>query len=173
MRQRRWIESISDYECEIRYHPRKVNVVAAALRRTKRVKPRRVENTTAEMLHGIDQLMETKEDGCMYFIWVPLNDDLRTLIMDEAHALRVKAEHQRPSGLLQQPEIPELKWDKIIMDFITKLTNTKNGYDTIWALGTRLDMGIAYHPQTDGQRERTILTLKDMLRACVIDFVGN
>nr|GEY06331.1 hypothetical protein [Tanacetum cinerariifolium] len=41
------------------------------------------------------------------------------------------------------------------------------------ALGTRLDMSTAYHPQTDGQSERTIQTLKDMLRACVIDFGGN
>ncbi|GJW85677.1 putative reverse transcriptase domain-containing protein [Tanacetum coccineum] len=40
------------------------------------------------------------------------------------------------------------------------------------ALGTSLDMSTAYHPQTDGQSERTIQTLKDMLRACVIDF-GN
>ncbi|GJU19846.1 putative reverse transcriptase domain-containing protein [Tanacetum coccineum] len=41
------------------------------------------------------------------------------------------------------------------------------------ALGTRLDMGTAYHLQTDGQSERTLQTLKDMLRACVIDFSGN
>nr|GFC84280.1 reverse transcriptase domain-containing protein [Tanacetum cinerariifolium] len=38
------------------------------------------------------------------------------------------------------------------------------------ALGTRLDMSTAYHPETDGQSERTIQTLKDMLRACAIDF---
>ncbi|GJX51519.1 putative reverse transcriptase domain-containing protein [Tanacetum coccineum] len=96
------------------YHPRKANVVADALSRKERVKPRRVhamsmtisqsvkdkilaapgeafkvENMTAEMLRGLDQLMERKEDEGMYFIWVPLIGDVRTLIMDEAHALRL------------------------------------------------------------------------------------
>ncbi|GKE92626.1 hypothetical protein Tco_1573721, partial [Tanacetum coccineum] len=45
---------------------------------------------------------------------------------------KVKAEHQRPSGLLQQPEIPEWKWENITMDFITKLPRTRNGHDAIW-----------------------------------------
>nr|GEX32908.1 putative reverse transcriptase domain-containing protein [Tanacetum cinerariifolium] len=85
------------------------------------------------------------------------------------------------------------------MDFVTKLPKSSQGYDTIWvivdrltkstiftpiretdpmdklrslqnALGTRLDMSIAYHLETDGQSERTIQTLKDMLRACAIYF---
>ncbi|GJW73124.1 putative reverse transcriptase domain-containing protein [Tanacetum coccineum] len=120
----------------------------------------------------------------------------------------VKAEYQRPSGLLVQPEIPQWKWDNITMDFIMKLPKletdpmgrlvrmylkevvTRHGIPVLiicdrdgrftpnfWrslqkALGTSLDMSIAYHLQTDGQSERTIKTLKDMLHACVIDF-GN
>ncbi|GKA89201.1 putative reverse transcriptase domain-containing protein [Tanacetum coccineum] len=143
---------------------------------------------------------------------------------------RVKAECQKPSGLLIQPKIPIWKWERITMDFVTKLPKTSNGHDTIWvivdrltksahfipikatdsmetltrlyikeiiswngvlisiisdcdshftsrfwqsmqsALGTQLDMSTVYHPKTDGQSERTIQTLEDMLQACVIDF---
>ncbi|GJU33072.1 putative reverse transcriptase domain-containing protein [Tanacetum coccineum] len=86
---------------------------------------------------------------------------------------KVKAEHQKPSGLLQQPEIPVWKWERITMDFVSGLPRTPSGYDMIWvieALGMNLDMSTAYHPQTDSQSERTIQTLEDMLRACVIDF---
>nr|GFB68279.1 hypothetical protein [Tanacetum cinerariifolium] len=60
------------------------------------------------------------------------------------------------------------------MDFITKLPRSKSGHDTIWkALGTRLDMSTAYHPQTDGQSKRIIQIFEDMLRAFVIDFGGS
>ncbi|GJW50053.1 putative reverse transcriptase domain-containing protein [Tanacetum coccineum] len=113
MRQKRWIELFSDYECKIRYHPGKANVVADALSRKERVKPRRVramamtiqsgvkemilaaqseafkqENILAERLHGLDQQMERKEDGSLYFmdrIWVPLVGDVRMVILNEAH----------------------------------------------------------------------------------------
>ncbi|GJS06783.1 putative reverse transcriptase domain-containing protein [Tanacetum coccineum] len=118
-------------------------------------------------------------------------------------ACYVKAEHQKPSGWLVQPEIPQWKWDNITMDFVTKLPKTQRGNYTIWvivgrltksaiispmretysmeklarislqkALGTSLDMSTAYHPQTNGQSDRTIQNLEDMLRAYVIDF-GN
>nr|GFA21544.1 putative reverse transcriptase domain-containing protein [Tanacetum cinerariifolium] len=61
------------------------------------------------------------------------------------------------------------------MDFVTKLPKTAAGQDTIWksfnrVLGTRLDMSTAYHPETDGQSERTIQILEDLLRACVLYF---
>ncbi|GKD26600.1 putative reverse transcriptase domain-containing protein [Tanacetum coccineum] len=70
---------------------------------------------------------------------------------------RVKAECQKPSGLLVQPEIP--------IHFTSKFWKSMQN-----ALGTQLDMSTSYHPKTDGQSERTIQTLEDMLRACVIDF---
>ncbi|GKB31188.1 putative reverse transcriptase domain-containing protein [Tanacetum coccineum] len=300
MRQRRWLELLSDYDCDIRYHPGKANVVADALSRKERVKPLRVralvmtiglnlpkqireaqtealkpENLTAEDVGGMLRQDLTKErlkpraDGTLCLnnrSWLPCYGDLRTLVMHESHkskysihpgsdkmyqdlkqlywwpnmkaniatyvskcltCAKVKAEHQKSSVLIVQPEIPEWKWERIIMDFVTKLPKTTNGYDIIWvivdrltksahfllirendpmkrlmklymkevvtkhgvlvsiisdhdgrfislflkalnkALGTRLDMSTTYHPKTDGQIERTIQTLEDMLRACI------
>nr|GEU89136.1 putative reverse transcriptase domain-containing protein [Tanacetum cinerariifolium] len=346
MRQRRWLELLSDYDCEIRYHPRKANVVADALSRKERIKPLRVralvmtisldlpkqilgahtearksENLKKEDVGGMlienskdpekfkKENLEPRTDETLCLnnkTWLPCGKqekdkiktkpdknekrgkarqfqnqsqvesagspcygDIKALIMHESHkskyyvhpgfdkmyqdlkqlywwpnmkadiatyaskcltCLRVKAEHQKPSGLLVQPEIPQWKWDNITMDFVTMLPRMSSGYDTIWvivdhltkfahflpireddsmdkrtklylkevvtrhripisiisdrdprfasnfwrafqkALGTRLDMSTAYHPKTDGQSERTIQTLKDMLRTCVIDF---
>ena len=51
---------------------------------------------------------------------------------------RVKAEHQKPAGLLQPMPIPEWKWDKLDMDFITGLPRTRSGYDSIWVVVDRL-----------------------------------
>jgi hypothetical protein len=51
---------------------------------------------------------------------------------------RVKAEHQRPAGLLQPLKVPEWKWEEISMDFIVGLPRTRDGYDSIWVIVDRL-----------------------------------
>ncbi|GKE67193.1 putative reverse transcriptase domain-containing protein [Tanacetum coccineum] len=181
--------------------------------------------------------LEPRTDGTMCLnnkSWLPRYGFLRALIMHESHkskysvhpgsdkikcltCLRVKSEHQKPSGLLVQPAIPQWKWENITMDFVTKDRLTKSAHflpmretdpidklaklylkevvtrhgipvsiicdrdprftSNFWrsfqkAMGTKLDMSTAYHPETDGQSEKSIQTLEDMLRACVIDF-GN
>nr|GEW52123.1 hypothetical protein [Tanacetum cinerariifolium] len=232
MRQRCWLELLSDYDYEIRYHPRKANVVADALSRMEKSKP----------LRGMINKIEPRADGTLCLnnqSWIPCFGDLRALIMHESHkskysihprsdkmcqdlkklywwpnmktkittyvskcltCAKVKIKYQKPSGLLVLPEIPQWKWENITMDFVTKFPKTAAGQDTIWEvvskhgvpvliildrdgkfsshfwkslnkeLGNRLDISTAYHPETDGQSERTIQTLKDMLRACVLDF---
>ncbi|GJX71335.1 putative reverse transcriptase domain-containing protein [Tanacetum coccineum] len=221
---------LSDYDCEIRYHPGKANVVADALsEQTEKLEPRAEWNSMPQCRIGYPlwQLLD-----CMYqdmkklYWWPNMKADIATYVSKCLTCAKVKAEHQRPSGLLVQPKIPEWKWDNITMEIVTKLPKTSQGYDTIWvivdrltksgiftpmretdpmdklariylkelvhrheipvsiicdrdprfasnfwrslqnALGTNLDMSTAYHLQTNGQSERTIQTLEDMLRAC-------
>ncbi|GKD93797.1 putative reverse transcriptase domain-containing protein, partial [Tanacetum coccineum] len=201
MRQRRWIELF------------KANVVADALSRKERVKPKRVRamnmilqssikdrilaaqkevvDEIAVLQKGLDEMIEQRSDGTLYYldrIWVPLKGEVRTLIMDEAHkskycvhlgadkmyydlkdrywwlgmkkdiaeyvskcltCLKVKAEHQRPSGLLQQPEISVWKWKGIAMDFVTKLPRTSSGHDTIWVIVDRLTKSAHFLPMSE------------------------
>nr|GEU95569.1 putative reverse transcriptase domain-containing protein [Tanacetum cinerariifolium] len=160
IRQRRWLELLADYDCEICYHLGKANVVADALSRKEQIKPLRVrslvmtihlklpskileaqteeikeENIKAENLQGMNKTFEIRPDGTRCIknqSWLPLFGNLRDLIMRESHKSKYSI-HQN-------------------------------------AVGTQLVMSTEYHPKTDRQSERTIQTLKYMLRACVIDF---
>ncbi|GKE38547.1 putative reverse transcriptase domain-containing protein [Tanacetum coccineum] len=194
MRQRHWLELLSDYDCEIQYHPGKANVVADALTRKERDQPLRVRSLV--MTIGLDlpkqilnaqtearkpekiknedvggmlvenaknqeairmEKLEPRADGTLCLngrSWLPCYGNLRTMIMHESYkskysihpgsdkmyqdikklywwpnmkadiatyvskcltCAKVKAEHQRISGLLVQPKIPEWKWDNITM----------------------------------------------------------
>jgi transposase InsO family protein len=165
--------------------------------------------------------------------WEGMKRDVAEFVSKCLICQQVKAEHQRPAGLFQRIDIPEWKWERITMDFVTGLPRTSRGFDSAWvivdrltksahflpvkttysaaqyaklyverivslhgvplsiisdrgpqftahfwrsfqaALGTRLDLSTAFHPQTDGQSERTIQILEDMLRACVLDLGGS
>ncbi|GJT89663.1 putative reverse transcriptase domain-containing protein [Tanacetum coccineum] len=266
MRQRRWLELLSDYDCKIRYHSRKANVVADALSRKERIKPLRVqalvmtiglnlpkkilnaqaearkeEDYITEDLYSMIKKLEPRVDETLCLknrCWIPRFGDLRALIMHESHKSKYSI---HPGSDKMYQDLKKLYWwlnmkaeittywEDITMDFVTKFPKTSTGQDTIWvivdrltksahflpmkendlmekltrlylkevvmrhgvpvsiifdrdgrftsqfrkslqnALGTQLDMSTAYHPQTDGQSERTIQTLEDMLYACVID----
>ncbi|GJZ84898.1 putative reverse transcriptase domain-containing protein [Tanacetum coccineum] len=90
----RWIELLSDYECEIKYHPSKANVVADALSRKERLKPRRLSKilkAPTEWLRGLERHFKQRDDGEIYFfdrILIPSVGGVRKLIMDEAHTSR-------------------------------------------------------------------------------------
>nr|GEY78620.1 putative reverse transcriptase domain-containing protein [Tanacetum cinerariifolium] len=127
-------------------------------------------------LHLFTKTAPSTGVGChaMLYWWPNMKADIATYVSKCLTCLRVKTKQQKPYGLLVRPEILQWKWDNITMDCVTKLPRTQSGNDTIWrafqkAMGTRLDMSTAYHPQTYGQSKRTIQTLKDMLCDCVID----
>ncbi|GKA63696.1 putative reverse transcriptase domain-containing protein [Tanacetum coccineum] len=132
---------------------------------------------------GADKMYYNLRDR---YWWPGMKKDIAEYVSNCLTCMKVKAEHQRPSGLLQQPEIPVWKCEGIAIDFVTKLPRTSIASHGVsisiisnresrftsrfWqsmqeALETRLDMSTAYHPQTDGQSERAIQNLEDMLRA--------
>nr|GFB63017.1 putative reverse transcriptase domain-containing protein [Tanacetum cinerariifolium] len=91
--------------------------------------------------------------------------DIATYVSKCLTCLKVKVEHQKPSGLLVQPEIPQWKWDNITMDFVTKLPRTSSGYDTIWVIVDRLTKSAHFVPirEDDFMDKLTKLYLKEVV----------
>ncbi|GKB58751.1 putative reverse transcriptase domain-containing protein [Tanacetum coccineum] len=156
---RRWIELFSDYDCEIRYHPGKTNVVADALSRKEREE---ASDKSKGLQRGLDEMIELRNDEVLYYldqIWVPLKGDVRTLIINEAHKSKYFVHpgadkmyydlRDRPSSLLWQAEIPKWKCEGIAMDFVTKLPRTSSGYDTIWVIVDRLTKSAHFLPMRE------------------------
>ena len=168
-----------------------------------------------------------------YYWWSGMKTEVAEYVSKCFICQQVKAERQKPSGLLQPLPIPEWKLERIIMDFVFKLPPTVQRHDGIWVvvdrltksahflpirekfsprkqaelfmnhivtlhgvpvsiisdrdprftlrfwkrlmkeLGVKLNLSTAFHPQTDGQSERTIQTLEDMSRSCLLQFKGH
>ncbi|GKD25902.1 putative reverse transcriptase domain-containing protein [Tanacetum coccineum] len=127
---------------------------------------------------GFDKMYQ---DMKKLYWWPNMKADIATYVSKCLTCAKVNAEHQRPSGLLVQPKIPEWKWDNITMDFVTKLPKSSQSYNTIWVIVDRLTKSAIFVPmrETDPLDKLARMYLKevftrhgihDMLRACAIDF---
>nr|GFA33703.1 retrotransposon protein, putative, Ty3-gypsy subclass [Tanacetum cinerariifolium] len=97
--------------------------------------------------------------------WPNMKAGIATCVRKCLTCAKVKAEHQRPSGLLVQPEIPVWKWDNITMDFVTKHPKSSQGYDTIWVIVDRLTKSAIFAPmrETDPLEKLAKLYLKEVV----------
>ncbi|GKB52363.1 putative reverse transcriptase domain-containing protein [Tanacetum coccineum] len=120
MRQRRWIKLLSDYDCEIRYHPGKANVIADALNQKERIKPLRVQALLRDLvMHESHKSKYSIHPGSdkMYhdmkqlYWWSNMKAEIATYVSKCLTCSKVKAECKKSSGLLQQPKIPIWKWE--------------------------------------------------------------
>nr|GFC46067.1 reverse transcriptase domain-containing protein [Tanacetum cinerariifolium] len=84
------------------------------------------------------------QDMKKLYWWPNMKADITTYVSKCLTYAKVKAEHQKPSGLLVQPKIPEWKWDNITMDFVTKLLKSSQGYDIIWVIVDRLTKSVIF-----------------------------
>ncbi|KAL5573072.1 hypothetical protein UlMin_022669 [Ulmus minor] len=255
MRQRRWLELVKDYDCEILYHPGKANRVADALSQKStatvmsiQTMPKAlqwdIQKMDLEIIQLDPSIVKLKElvqekkkvefsmspDGvlhCKGRLCIPDDDELKEQIISEAHTTPYSV---HPDATKMYKDLREQFWwpgmkkevaeyvanhDAIwvVIDRLTKsahfipirttfsleqladlyvreivrlhgvpksIISDRDARFTskFWrsvqrAMGTKLNFSTAFHPQTDGQSERTIQTLEDMLRACVLDFGGS
>nr|GEX70905.1 putative reverse transcriptase domain-containing protein [Tanacetum cinerariifolium] len=156
IRQHRWIELFSGYDCEICYHPGKANVVADALSR----KEKEDVEEIIGLQKGLNEMIEQRSDGTLYYldrIWVPLKGDMRTLIMNEAHKSKYSVHPGADKmyyDLRDRYWWPGMKKDtteyvRIAMDFVTKLPRTGSEHDMIWVIVDRLTKSAHFLPMRE------------------------
>ncbi|GJW05493.1 putative reverse transcriptase domain-containing protein [Tanacetum coccineum] len=171
MRQRHWLELLADYDCEIRYHPRKANVVADALSAGWNESNHSGEWTKHLMYVLMEPDVSRIEVGYHFldlkklYWWPNMKAIIAEYVGKCLTCSRVKAECQKPSGLLIQPEIPTWKWERITMDFVTKLPKTSSGHDTIWVIVDRLTKSAHFIPTKaiDSMETLTRLYIKEIV----------
>ncbi|KAL0313649.1 UNVERIFIED_CONTAM: Transposon Ty3-I Gag-Pol polyprotein [Sesamum radiatum] len=185
LKQRRWIELLKDYDCTIDYHPGKANIVAdASSRKTVdqlagksrtpstscKLHPLSIpewkwEKITMDFIIGLPRTFRKRDaiwvivdrlTKSTHFLPIRQNDSLDKLA--ELYVSEIVRLHGIPISTVsdRDPRFTSHFWESLHR-----------------ALGTKLHFSMAFHPQTDGQLERTIQTLEDMMRACIIEFRGN
>ncbi|GKA02690.1 putative reverse transcriptase domain-containing protein [Tanacetum coccineum] len=141
MRHRQWLELLSDYDCEIRYHLGKANVVADVLSRKERIKPLREENVSEENLRGMNKKFENRTDGTLCI-------EKRMEVGKDYNGLRYQT----------AKDIKRLRYDLVVSRHgvpVSIISDRDSRFTShFWqslqkALGTQLDMSTAYHQQTD------------------------
>nr|GEV76689.1 reverse transcriptase domain-containing protein [Tanacetum cinerariifolium] len=118
------------------------------------------ENPSAEDVGGMlrKDLPKEKLEPRLYW-WPNMKANITTYVSKCLTCSKVKAEHQKLSGLLVQPEIPEWKWENITMDFITKLPKMTNGYDTFWVIVDCLKKFAHFLPMRENDPMKKLMKL--------------
>ena len=101
-----------------------------------------------------------------HYWWRGMKKDVAEFVYRCLICQQVKAEHQRPAGLLQSLPIPQWKWEKIMMDFVVGLPCCQNGYDAIWVIVDRLTKSAHFLPMknSDSIEKLAELYVKEIVR---------
>ncbi|GKC83162.1 putative reverse transcriptase domain-containing protein [Tanacetum coccineum] len=147
MQQRCWIELFGDYNYEIRYHPDKANVVADALSRKERVKPKRVRAMNMTLQLSIkDRIPTTQKEAVDESTGLQKAHKLKYFVHPRADKMYYDLRDRYWwSGMKKDIVV----YVRIAMDFVTKLPRTSSGHDTIWVIMDRLTKSAHFLPMRE------------------------
>nr|GEV58026.1 putative reverse transcriptase domain-containing protein [Tanacetum cinerariifolium] len=143
-------------------HDLELGAMVFALRNEKEeCKGRKFREINQEDIRGSNKMYQ---DLKQLYWWPNMKADIATYVSKCLTRSKVKAKHQNLSGLIQQPEIPVWKWERITMDFIVGLSRTPSGYDSIWVIVDRLTKSAHFLPvkTNDIMEKLTQLYLKEI-----------